>query len=340
MKPKVSILILNWNGWEDTIECLESLSQITYPNYSITILDNSSSDDSLNRIISYCKGHVHIKSEFFKYKNDNKPFKIIKFNEKDIENPKNFLNIKDMVKNAHKCNDVILIENESNYGFAEGNNIGIRFVLNYMNPDYILLLNNDTVVNKNFLYEMIKIGESNQFNGIIGPKIYYYHNPTILQSTFIRLNVLKNRFVIVGNDEIDNDQYNSVMKTEYVPGSCILIKRAVLETVGLLNNEYFCYWEETELCFRAKKFGFNCIYSPKSYIWHKVSATADSQTKTYFMTRNKFWFMKNQGKVSFILSLFHFFLFEIGYKTTIYLFYHKDLKLLKSFLAGFIDGIR
>ncbi|MCE7698075.1 MAG: glycosyltransferase family 2 protein, partial [Methanobacterium paludis] len=302
--------------------------------------DNSSNDDSVDKIINYCNGHIKIKSKFFRYKNDNKPFKVVKFNKKDIENPKNYLNIKNMVKNVYKNNNITIIKNKSNYGFAEGNNIGIRFVLDYMNPDYILLLNNDTVVDENFLCELVEIGESNQFNGIIGPKTYYYHNPTVLQSTSIRLNVLKNKFIITGDGEVDKGQCNSIMKTDYVPGSCILIKKIVLETVGLLNSDYFCYWEETELCFRAKKSGFNCIYSPKSCIWHKVSAAADSQTKIYLMTRNKFWFMEKQDKVLLISSLFYFFLFEIWYKIAVCLFYHKDLKLLKSFLAGFIDGIR
>jgi len=110
--PKVAIIIVNWDGWEDTIECLESLYRIDYPNYEIIIIDNHSQDDSVRRIKDYSEGK-----------------------------------------------ELTIIENEDNYGFAEGNNIGIRYALKYLKPKYILLLNNDTVVDKDFLKELISAGE-------------------------------------------------------------------------------------------------------------------------------------------------------------------------------------
>ena len=81
LDPKVSVIILNWNGWEDTIECIESLYQIDYPNYDIILVDNDSKDDSVQKIRNYCEGNIKPKSPFFKYKSDNKPVQIFEYNQ-------------------------------------------------------------------------------------------------------------------------------------------------------------------------------------------------------------------------------------------------------------------
>jgi GT2 family glycosyltransferase len=75
MNPKVSVIILNWNGWEDTIECLESLYQIDYPNYDVVLIDNDSKDDSIQRIRDYSEGKIKPKSKFYTYNPNNKPIK-------------------------------------------------------------------------------------------------------------------------------------------------------------------------------------------------------------------------------------------------------------------------
>ena len=123
---KVTIILLNWNGKEDTIECLESLKHITYPNYEILLVDNGSTDGSV---------------ECFR----------------------------------ERYPGMEIIENGENLGFAEGNNVGIRRAMDE-GADYVLLLNNDTVVDPEFLGELVKVGESDPKIGIVGPKICYYNN--------------------------------------------------------------------------------------------------------------------------------------------------------------------
>ena len=171
MDPSVAIIILNWNGWENTVECLESLYKIDYPNYYIILVDNASHDDSIQKIREYCTGKIRPISNYVEYTDHDKPIPIT-----EIEHNKLIqfeLNETLLNSSIHEKN-LILIKNDRNYGFAEGNNIAIRFSMEKLNPDYVLLLNNDTVVDKKFLYELIQVAIKNDKIGFVGPKIYYY----------------------------------------------------------------------------------------------------------------------------------------------------------------------
>ena len=150
----------------DTVECLESLYRINYPYYDVILIDNGSTDSSVEKIKDYCAGKINVDSKFFRYKHDNKPIEVIELMKEEAEKGKEVL---------FSMNErLILIKNFKNYGFAGGNNVGIRFALKALHPDHILLLNNDTVVDKNFLTELVNAIESDKSIGIVGPKIYYY----------------------------------------------------------------------------------------------------------------------------------------------------------------------
>ena len=116
MNPKVSIVILNWNGWEDTIECLESLYQITYPDYDVIVVDNGSEDESVEKIKEYAEGNIVVESKFFEYSSGNKPIKIIEYTREEAEaGGGKEEEIADLPSNRK----LIIIKNEKNYGFAE-----------------------------------------------------------------------------------------------------------------------------------------------------------------------------------------------------------------------------
>ncbi|MCE7698463.1 MAG: glycosyltransferase [Methanobacterium paludis] len=172
--PRVAVIILNWNGWEDTIECLESLYQINYPNYQVILVDNASTDDSIQKIKEYCQGTLKPQSKFYTYQTKNKPIKITEYSTEESEAFNGACKTALPKTELHPNKNMILIKNTKNYGFAEGNNIGIRYALRSLNQDYTLLLNNDTVVDKNFLTELVKTAESSAEIGVVGPKIYYY----------------------------------------------------------------------------------------------------------------------------------------------------------------------
>jgi GT2 family glycosyltransferase len=272
MYPNVSIIILNWNGWKDTIECLESLYKIDYLHYDVILVDNDSEDDSINKIREYCKGEIEVKSKFFKYEKSNKPIKIIEYSDKDLESPKK--DHKELSKNKYPL--LTLIKNSENYGFARGNNIGILFSLKKLDPDYILLLNNDTVVDKEFLKELVEIGESSNDIGFIGPKTYFYNKENVVQVA--GGGYVSSRFLTLelGLNQVDDGSYDIECELDYIGGSCVLCKREMLEKIGFMDTKYFMYWEDADWGIRGKLNNYRSVYSYKSKIWHKVGASSQS----------------------------------------------------------------
>jgi GT2 family glycosyltransferase len=290
--PKVGIIILNWNGKEHTIECLESLQKITYPNFEIILVDNGSTDGSV---------------EHFK-------------------------------KNFH---DIYIIENKINLGFAEGNNIGIKYALG-RGADYVLLLNNDTIVDRDFLTELVKIGESDPDIGIVGPMIYSYDHPRIIQSAGMDVKKITGNSVIIGCDEYDHHQFK-LSEKNFISGCAILIRRNVINKIGGLDPAYFAYWEDTDLCFRAKKNNFKIYFTPDSRIWHKGSASMGgylNEKAYYFYVRNStYYFYKNYSYAEFVCHM--------AYKLTFftirllgYSIYNKRYDLIRSHFQGLRDSFK
>ncbi|MCE7699531.1 MAG: glycosyltransferase family 2 protein [Methanobacterium paludis] len=335
MEPKVSIIILNWNGWKDTIECLESIYQIDYLNYDVIVIDNNSENDSIEKISKYCSGELKIESKFFQYKLDNKPIQIFEYLKDEIKGSK----IIDEFKEASSNKKLMLIKNDKNYGFAEGNNIAIRFTLKNLNPQYVLLLNNDTVVDKYFLNELINVADRNNEIGVVGPKTYYYdYNGRTNVTNFEggKINFLKGEVAHISNKKNITQPQN----VDYVEGSCFLIRNVVINEVGLLDKDYFLYWEETDWCTRITKAEYKLVYVPKAEIWHKFTESVNS-TNIYFMTRNRFLFMKkNFNKMQMLSSLIYYFFFKFWFKLFAYTFYHKKPKMVSHFLKGTKDGLK
>ena len=290
VNPKVSIIILNWNGWKDTIECLESVYQITYPNYDVIVVDNSSENESIKKIKEYAEGKIKVESKFFEYNSSNKPIKIIEYTREESEaGGGREREIADLPANRK----IILIKNEENYGFAEGNNIGMRYALKALNPDYVLLLNNDTVVNKEFLGELANIGERDERIGILGPKINSYYEPDVVMSAgFIYL-----------IHERDNGQYDNSKEVSGVIGCALFIKKNVIEKVGMLDPVFFVYHEERDFEHRARNAGVKIYYVHTSKIWHKkIIANVAKPYVIYYGTRNIILFgFKNYSIARFIV---------------------------------------
>ena len=332
MNPTVAIITLNWNGWADTVECLESVYQINYPNYHVVVVDNHSSDDSIEKIKDYALGKLKIKSNFFKHDPTNKPIEIIQYSR---ENNK-------IKKKLNTNKQLILIKNEINYGFAEGNNIGIKFALKNYNTDYILLLNNDSVVDKDFLKILVQEGEKDTKIGLLGPKMYYYDNPNVIWCIGGKIDWKLARGLHVGIDEDDKGQYNRKQAFEYINGSSLLIKKEVFDKVGLLDKKFFLYFEETDLALRASENGYESLYVPNAKIWHKVSKSGGGITKEiglYYITRNRWLFMKKWASNSNFLIFTVLQILGAILLPIVMSVYYRNRKLFLAYYRGFWDGI-
>jgi GT2 family glycosyltransferase len=337
IKPRASIIILNWNGWRDTIECLESLYRIDYPNYDVIVVDNGSTDDSIEKIKEYCEGKIAVDSKFFKYDPRNKPIEVVECGKDD----------KPDIPKAQK-NRLFLIKNDKNYGFAKGNNIGIQYALKAFNPDYILLLNNDTVVDRNFLTELVKLMESDGKIGIAGPKIYYYDfngRSDVISFTGEDIIPEKGSGKRYGCGEIDSGQWDRQMEVDRLEGSCMLIRREVFERIGFFDENYFLYWEETDFCIRAKRAGFKNVYCPKSKVWHKIGASTGGMDKIvpvriYHGTRSRIIFIAKNFPEHYSKFLIYLALYRFWLVLGAYLLYFRNFSAAKAYLKGTIDGYR
>lgn len=343
ISPKISIIILNWNGWEDTLECLESLYQINYPKYDVVIVDNGSDDDSIEKIRGYCEGKTKVFSSFFKFSKDNKPITIMEYSKEEISFlDKKFKNWSDLPSNKK----LTIIKNDKNYGFTKGNNIAINYATQYLDPEYILLLNNDTVVDQYFLDILVDFGEKNRKTGFLGPKIYFYEfdgKKDVIQYAGANQSLWIFRAENKGIFELDQGQHDQVETVDYVHGSCLLAKVEMINEIGLLDEDFFSYREENDWCIRGYEKGWESLYIPTSKIWHKGGKSAGgnlSSLTVFYMTRNDFLLIKKHGNIiQIILFFLYFIFFKLWFLSGVYLVYKKNYEAFYSFLKGAEEGI-
>jgi GT2 family glycosyltransferase len=278
MKPLVKIIILNWNGWEDTLECLESLYQINYPNYDIIIVDNDSEDESITKIKEYCEGKIKVKSPFYTYNPNKKPIDIIEYSETDYD----YINKVELLNNDSNTK-LILLKNNKNYGFAEGNNLGIKIALK-SEPDYILLLNNDTVVDEDFLDKLVDVSENNDKIGVVGPIIYYYDfdGKTNVPANIGGIVDLKRYPGYYDLVDINADtETDAIIDCDWVSGAAMMIKVRDVP-IKYLNNQLFFGNEDIDLCINLKNMGYKIVNIHRSVIWHKEGVSRKKRSSAIF----------------------------------------------------------
>jgi GT2 family glycosyltransferase len=230
----VGIVILNWNNYDVTSRCLHSLKDIEYSNHVIYLVDNASTDNSMERL----------KEEFSKEKL------------------------------------IIFIQNTSNLGFAAGCNSAISQALDD-GCQYILLLNNDCIIGKkDFLNHAVSIGEGNPKCGIVGGKILFWPDIVRIWSTGGYISYWGGE-IHIGYQEIDSGQYDVVLERKFISGALMLIKREVIENIGMLPDVYFFGKEEWEYSTCAIKAGYKLIYNPQFCVFHEASNSHDWIDPTY-----------------------------------------------------------
>lgn len=225
-QSKIGIVIVNYNGGDDTLECLRSLENIDWGNYEIIAVDNASDD------ASFVLNKIH--SDFPRVK---------------------------------------ILALPRNRGFAGGNNVGINCALEN-GAEYVILLNNDTVVAPDFATRLVEAAETDEKIGIVGAKIYYFSDKNRIWYNGGEFSWIDGGRHI--QDGVIDDQPNDVKikDTEYATGCILLIKKQAIEKIGLLSENFFMYYEDIDWSLRARKAGYRTVVAPATHIWHKVSRSA------------------------------------------------------------------
>lgn len=189
--------------------------------------------------------------------------------------------------------NLTIIKNNVNEGFAKGNNIGVDCAIKN-GCNYILLLNNDTVLVEETFYNLITAYKKSNFE-VLGVNNFYYSNPNKLWQSGWKLNQVYNL------KHINIDKEKLITEADYIPGSSLFTTTKVIESIGLFDEQYFAYWEETDFCIRAKKKGYKVGFLNNSKILHKVGQSSNSKIQDYFFYRNRLYFyskhFKKNGKV-------------------------------------------
>lgn len=244
---KLSVVILNWNGKNDTLACLASLQNVEAPPFEIVVVDNGSHDDSITEI--------------------SKQFPA-----------------------------VAVLPTGKNLGYAGGNNVGIEYALQ-QGADLILLLNNDTVVDRHFIAALLKSSQESKNVGIFGAYPLRFSAREKLDHLGGKWNSATGTFDLIGLEAPKG--FRTDQPLDYVCGCSILVRRQVFETVGLLEPTFFLFWEEADFCMRAKRAGFGIDVCYEAQLFHKVSASFIGGTphKTYFWWRGRcLWMERNCSK--------------------------------------------
>jgi GT2 family glycosyltransferase len=292
--PHVGIIIPIWNGLDDTLECLNSLKDLTYPHFSTIVVDNGSTDDSVDAIVAWSKSNLN----------------------------------------------VIVLQNKTNMGFTGGCNLGIQHALSQQ-TDYILLLNNDTTITPDFLSILIDVSEQDEGIGMAGPKIYRYGTEGILDSAGIRAIIWLAQPFLQGHGETDMGQYDTQEDCPYITGCALLVKRQVIEQIGMLDEDYINYLEDFDWGYRAALTGYRLVYVPQSHIYHKGSKTSGIWSPFYYYhnTRSRILFARKH--ISLLLFLFAFLPYLLSYRfllPALRLIRHRQWNHLRALHTGIKEG--
>jgi GT2 family glycosyltransferase len=245
----------------------------------------------------------------------------------------------EQLASLQKCEvDFVLIETGENLGYTGGNNVGIRYAQEH-EINYVLLLNNDTIIESSALTNLITSADAEPNVGIFSPKILFYPQSTLIWSAGTYLNRWLLMGYLTGYKEEDKGQFNQAQELDYVTGCAMLIRRSVINDIGMLSDDYFAVCEDLDFCLRAQEAGYRVKYIPSATVWHVESASSggvDAPQYVYYQTRNYFLFHNQWSKG--LLQLFSsnsFYLICLIKRSFVFLMHGKWKSII-----GIIYGIR
>lgn len=319
----VYVIIVNWNGWRDTIECLESVFSSDFRDFRVIVIDNSSGDDSLERIADWAENRLQtpVHPVLQKLMGTGslilKPIHHVIYEREDAERG----------GRAGIDAPLILVRVEENLGFAGGNNVGMRYALARGDCSYVWLLNNDTVVYPDALSRLTAEMERTPQAGICGSTLLHYNRPDMVQAyggayycKWIGLPWHIGRLKRIGTQI---NVKRALRWTNYVVGASMFVRREFLEEVGLMREDYFLYFEELDWVLRGKG-RYRLAYAPESVVYHKVGKSIGTSSNParksavcdYFNIRNRLFFTRRyypQALPTIYLTLIGALLVRIAY---------------------------
>jgi GT2 family glycosyltransferase len=294
--PKVYIILVNWNGWADTLECLESVFRQDYANYRVVVCDNASQDGSLGHLEAWASGRtLYIPPESSPLRHLSTPA---------LNKPLDFLVLdRECAEHGGRGADpaLLLVDDGGNLGFAGGNNVGMRYALARGDADFLWLLNNDTVVEPDCLTRMVRRLRDHPRPATCGSRVLFYADPDVVQALG---GGRFNRWTAISSQSLGRflpadqpvDTVTIERQLSYIVGCSWLLPRSYLEDVGLMDESYFLYYEEVDWVLRAGG-RYALCYADDARVYHKEGSSAGTPTgarpssllSDFYIFRNKLW---------------------------------------------------
>jgi len=235
--------------------------------------------------------------------------------------------------------NVNLIKSKKNLGFAGGNNLGVRAA----KGDYLLFINNDTIVPKNFIGPLVETLEQDHTIGMVSPKIKFHWDDSLIQyAGYTPMNKWTIRNHSIGYHEKDDGRFDKEGETASIHGAAMMVPRKIIDEVGMMTEIYFLYYEEHDWAEMIKRAGYKIYYQPKSYILHKESIATGkfSPLKTYYISRNRILFARRNFKSKELLVSLLFQVFVSIPKNTLTFLLKRQYEHLKAFRSALSWNLR
>jgi GT2 family glycosyltransferase len=265
--PHVSIFLLNWNFWQHTIECMESILKSDYPNFTIILIDQNSHNDSIDKIKSWANGDYNEEIETA-YKSlvfplVKKPIHIAEMKVDSIQPDHT------QIPESEYSARIILLKSPINYGFAIGNNICHDVARKMYDSKYYYILNNDTVIRSNAISELVNCMENQPEVGAAQSVIYYYSHPELIANA-------GGRILFWGQSKYYKKiTPGSVKNISFINGCALFVSKETIERVGMLSDKFFFMEDDFNYSMRLKRQNIKKACVADSHVFHKIGLCAD-----------------------------------------------------------------
>lgn len=280
---KVYIIILNWNRWADTLECLESVFRCTHPHFQVILCDNDSQDASVQHFQRWAAGDLNF------WGPSEHPLRQQSFPPVPKPIACTTHSFSEIQTNGvpDSSDPLIILRTGANLGYAGGNNAGLTYAQLRNDAHFVWVLNNDTVVEATALSAMLEQAQVQHNCGLFGSQLLFYDAPETIQATGGYLNPWLAQEKQLDSQQIEHDASRNAPRKHLI-GASLLLRSETLQTAGFIDESYFMYREETDWCLTARLQGWEGFYCAASKVWHKesISLQKKSEAQDYYLVRN------------------------------------------------------